>query len=355
MNKKRISLTAALLAIALTLFSVPAHATTWPTDGKFILGTEAMWQFDDFGVANGSDAAEYFLTPVNGYIPAIYYPMEYMAMLNGQNEFLKCDNQASSLLTYETNGDVTIECPRYLVDPQGIYVQLVYRIYGAANNGWLLRMETILTNDSDTDYEVTDLFTYQYAENYTYDSGASSTFMTPTSNSATSLEPNDTWFISAVNGGLSVVQTIAWARDGEAANYGIESLGDAAYDASLENLYANRTLPANESLHYIQFTNMNIPVPNSNSSTAEIAAARAQVEEFASFSGRLVAGLDESVDYIGWGLPQQTSPALETAAQPSLASTGANGDNILIQIGTAMLLFGGGLVTFSRVRRSSRN
>lgn len=312
-----------------------------------------MWQFDDYCIANGSDAAEHFLTPVNGYIPAIYYPMEYMLKLNGQDEYLLCEDQANSVVTNEPNGDITIEIPRFELDVTNVWAQVVYRIYGTANNGWLLRMETIFSNESGADYSITDLFSYQYAQNYTYDSSSSSTFMTSSSNSATSLASDDTWLISAVNGGQSVVQTVAWARDGEATNYGISSSGQASVDADLQNHYVDRTLPPNESLHYIQFTNMNIPAPNYTSSTAEIAAAEAQVAEFASFSGRLVAGLDASVDYIGWGVPQTVDPADEEVQQ-TLAATGMSGSFLWMSAGAATLVIIGSIVVTGRVRRSVR-
>lgn len=358
MTKMRIPLLSALLALALTTFSIPAHAADWPTDGKFVLGNnEAMWQFDDYCIANGSDSAGHFLTPINGYIPAIYYPMEYMLKLNGQNEYLLCMDQANSVITPESNGDVTIEIPRFELDVANVWAQVVYRIYGAENNGWLLRMETIFSNESGADYEITDLFTYQYAENYTYDSGAPSTFMTSTSNSATSLALDDTWLISAVNGGKSIVQTVAWARDGQATNYGINSTGQASVDAGLRNYYDNRTLTPNESLHFIQFTNMNIPAPNYTSSTEEIAAARTQVAEFASFSGRLTAGLDSTTDYIGWGVPQIIDPVQEKkneVIQPTLAATGAGENYSLITIGAATFIIGGGLVMTRRMRRAIR-
>lgn len=362
-TKKRIPFLSALLAIALTSLAIPANATiNWPTDGKFVLGNEALWQFDDYCIAAGSDAAEHFLTtysppsdPNSTYNHGIYYPMEYMLKLNGQNEYLLCEDQANSVVTNEANGDITIEIPRFELDEPNVWAQVVYRIYATPNNGWLLRMETIFTNESGADYEITDLFSYQYAQNYTYDSGSSSTFMTSTSNAATSLASNDTWLMSAINGGQSIVQTVAWARDGQAGNYGINSTGQASVDAGLRNYYANRTLTPNESLHFIQFTNMNIPVPNYTSSTAEIAAAQTQVAEFASFSGRLVAGLDENIDYIGWGFPQRVDPAEDkVVVEPTLAATGAGANNLWMSVGAVSLVIAGGIAVTLRLRRSSR-
>lgn len=146
-----------------------------------------------------------------------------------------------------------------------------------------------------------------------------------------------------------MVQTTAWALTGAASSEGIVTDSGLPTNTGF-NDYGARTIPANGALHIVQFTNMNIPAAPFDSSVASLATASTQVSEFASFSGRLVDGLDASIHYIGWGMPMITTPT----AEPVLASTGIDIANTGLLAGGAALvaLLGAGVVMVARRRKS---
>jgi hypothetical protein len=326
-KKRLIAGTASILAAGLMLTASPAMADVWPNEGKFIVG-DAQWQFDEYGLAYGWDAANQY--DLSGYS---YYPMEFYWTEAGiGDDYLFCGatyNEEESIVTTEDNGDIIVTCPRYDIggDSQ-IFGQLVFRMYATENNGWLIRQEGILTNESGSEFTLDNFTVYQYP-NYVYGDSSDSTFIT-SHGADTETDAADSFFIASTNDGSTITQTTAWALTGQAVSDSITTSGAA--DASVEviNNYGSRTIPAGESLHFLQYTNTSIPAApfDSSAASAAIATATAQAVEFDSFSGRLVDGLDADTTYIGWGTPQGSAPVedptAEPVAAPALASTGVD-------------------------------
>ncbi|MDH6254727.1 hypothetical protein [Aurantimicrobium minutum] len=359
MSKKFSAVVSALLAFVWSFGSTPAFADPWPNLGEFTFGG-ALWQFDNFGIAQGTDTSRHF----DGN-HSIYYPLEFFINNNNDlfqsgHDFVYCPNESTSQVSTQSDGDIVIECPRYeLGTNTSVFAQLRFRIYGVEDNGWLLREELILSNDSGSDFTFNDLYTYQYAENYVYDSTGSNTFIT-SSGGNSALATNDTWFISAMNNGGSIVQTISWARTGNAAQHNITAGGYANIDGDLRTQYGQRIVPAGDSLHFIQFVNMNIPASPFTSSADAVADAQSQVQEFSVFTGRLTRGLDPLIDYIGWGLPVSTptptsTPTTVATSTPvttvSLANTGSGVEvSNLLTISVVISTVGALMVLRSRKR-----
>ncbi len=359
MKKRLISGAASILAAGLIMTATPALADAWPTDGKFIVG-DAQWQLDSYGISFGWDAADQY--DGDGYS---YYPMEFYWTEDGiGDDYLFCgsdDNQSESVVTTETNGDITVTCPRYDIGGDSlIFGQLVFRMYATENNGWLIRQEGIITNESGSEFTLDNFTVYQFPY-CNYNNSSDSTFVT-SHGPDTETSAADSFFIASRNNGSSITLTTAWALTGESVSESITTSGPAI--GQLENNYGSRVIPAGESVHFLQYTNSSIPAApfDTAAATAAIAAATTQAVEFDSFSGRLVDGLDAATTYIGWGTPQgipTVEPSVEPTAEPTapaeeaeLAATGVNADITTAFTALALLALVAGMLAIGHRRRA---
>jgi len=298
---------------------VSATSSTLPENGTITVG-EASWQFDRYGFAYGWDSANTFL-PLQGEKGRIYYPMEFFFKSVDHDNYILCgfsgNDYSLAVKTTQANGDIVLTCPEYEINQNvGIFAQLKFRIYKTEKNGWLIREEAIITNRTNLPYNLSALGSYQYISGYVYGNSDDSVFLTSSSETLTpkTLGNRDSWFISSFTDGSSVTQTTAWAKTNSTETEDIINTAQQQNNDYIVNDYGSRSVPASGALHFVQYTNMNIPSP---SSATSLASAKLQVAEFNTFSGRLTAGLDADTYYLGWGYPQ-TAPAVITPALVAL-------------------------------------
>ncbi len=329
-----------IVAASALVATAPAHAAPPAIDGDGVVTIgDAKWQFDEYGLAYGWDAADVY--DPDGYL---YYPNEFYVY-----DYIYCGDSypTGSVGTAEANGDFTFECPAIEWSGTGLTAQLTFRMFAPSGNGYLLRQLVTLTNETDAEIDLTgSLFAYNY-EGYTGTQGTSGFF---TSLGADTLAANDTGFISVNPSGASVVETEIWAPNGSAPDNGIVANDDPAHlYGSADSIFA-----PGETKYFVTFTHMVIPATaDPEGAEAAFSIALAQIVEFASFSGRLVTGLPEGIDVVAWG----TVPTAEVETpeqpeeQPELADTGLDLSGelaLLISASAVIALLGALLVASAR-------
>jgi hypothetical protein len=311
--------------------AAPANAAdpTIDADGTVTIG-DAHWHFDQYGLAYGWDAADVY--DLDGYI---FYPNEFYA-----NGYLYCGTQTQADLgtvTVESNGDLTIACPAAPWGTTGLTASLSFRVYQPADGGYLVRQLVTISNGTAVPIDIDGSFSALNYEGYT---GTQYTDGFLSSLGGDHLEADDTWYISHDTAGASVVETESWARSGSAPGAGIVANDGPQVDFSA----ADSLFAPGETKYFASFTHMVIPATQDEAGAeAAFALALAQTPEFASFSGRLIAGLPEGITVVGWGT---------TPVTPALAATGASieGSGILLGGAVAVLLVGGALLAVRRAR-----
>lgn len=245
-------------------------------------------------------------------------------------------------MTIEDNGDVVVDCAEDAY-PGNSELTVTYqlRFFAASSTGWLARTAVTIQNSSDTDVPLTS----PQAVWMPSDRGgvAVQDFLT-SSGETLAPAPTDSWFMAGSPTGESVMWTSAWARTGATAASGLVVDGAANW---LRAVYSAVTVPAGGAVRLVHFTNMVIPTAVSTEAAAEAwATAQSQTAEFESFSAcRLAAGLDPSLEYVGWGAPVPCRPAA-----PVLPVTGPSDGAVTGAALAATLLLGVGILLAARRR-----
>lgn len=310
---KRVTITALLAAGALVAAPpLNAQADPLPPGGIIDIG-DARWWIDVYGIAYGWDTGDVY--DPDGYV---YYPGFY----EDNADYLYCPAPATTAtMTTQSNGDVVIDCASdEFTNHVGVTATYQIRLYAGTATGYLARSLVTIRNTTDTAVPLAELWGYWYT---TYVDVDGLTFLTDSGKtSPETTAAADAWFIAGAPNGGSVIWASAWAKPGSTASAGMAASGDT--DAVYVN-FPDATVPAGGTLRLLQFTNMVIPATqNEAGTTAAWAAAVAQVPEFATFSttcGRLSAGLEPGVEYLGWGVPGACAPILPVSGPADAGAT----------------------------------
>lgn len=307
--------------------AAPAYAAdpVLEPDGTVIIG-DAQWYFDAYGFAYGWDAANHY--DPSGYI---FYPAEFYA-----GDYAYCGNLGPGQDGQATvdAGALDILCPAAPFAATGLTQQVAFRVYPEAGGGYLLRQVVTLTNETDTPIDVQGVLEVFYYDGPVY-TGVQGTPGFLTSLGGDTVAADDTWYLSSVPDGSTVIETEAWARTGSAPGAGIV----ASSGPGLTFSDGHTQFAPGETKRFLTFTHMVIPAtPDEAGYAAALDAALLQIPEFESFSGRLIAGLPPATEYIGWGVT------------PGLANTGAELDGAPVVVGAGALLLVAGVVLVARRR-----
>ncbi len=320
--KKILAVAALALAATLALPATAANADPLPPGGIIDVG-DARWQVDEWGIAYGWDVANVYGS--GGYI---YYPGWYYDNSSG----LFCPDPATNAtVTYESNGDVSIDCVAFAVPGYtDLFVTFHMRLFAEAAGGYLARVWVNVDNQDDTDVSIANLSSWLEVE---YVDVGTFSFLT-SSGSTSAPAPDDSWFIAGSSSGDSVIWTGAWAKTGNTAGGPLAVYGDPASDLYVD--FSGVTIPANGTANFLQFTHMVIPASQDDAGgAAALSAANAQVSEFNEFCGRLVEGLDFAAEYTGWGVPgacplPATGPDATSIAAMSLGAIGVTALGVIL-------------------------
>jgi hypothetical protein len=332
------ALVAAALSAGALVFgaAAPANAADPTIDGSGLVTIgAAYWQFDEYGIEYGWDVANVYNS--SGYI-------EYPGYVYGGDDYPYCGASGPQPggATVEANGDLTLACAAAPWGSTGLTAQWTFRVYAESATGYLVRQFLMVSNPTAAPIVLApDPHTVYYYDGYTGLQGTPG-FITSLGNDT--VQADDTWFISVDATGGSVAETNAWALTGSAPAAGIVAFGGVGNDPYAEYGTADNTYAPGETKYFVAFTNMVIPA------TADVAGADGAfsdsatlTDEFASFSGRLIAGLPNDITVVGWGA---------TPVTPKLASTGSATQGTIVLLGSTagILVLAGGLLIASRKR-----
>ncbi len=345
--KKKYVIAAAALAFAAVLTAPPlaAAADPLPPGGTFVVGGEALWQFDDYGISYAWDAGNVYFTSGHIWYPGYYY--------EDPNYLISCPDPATNVVaTTEPNGDVTVDCATWeITGHPGVFATQQIRLFGTENNGYLARQLVTIDNTTASAVDFSGLFAYWYPERVRV---GTFSFLTD-SGSTDVVAPEDAWFIAGSSSGDSVIWSSAWAKPGSTASAGLVAGGSGSDYVEVD--YSAAPIPANTTANFLQYTNMVIPTAKDGPSAAiALAAASAQSAEFSTFCGRIVDGLDQDAQFVGWGSPADCNPVLP-ASSPMLPASGpATGSSAVAAGAVAAALIGtwclGSAVLTARRRRA---
>lgn len=323
MKTKFVAASATLLAsVALIASTTPASALAWPTGGYFeIPGTMAggaSWQINGYGIVSGGDIPD---TIAN----RLHYPLENYA----QDDYFYCGSGdgSDSVVTTETNGDITIDCPSFAnTFVTGLTGTLHIRLYAEDETGYMARVWGELENTTGSTITIgsdAPVGVYYY---YNY----------------TAWENGDPWQTN-VGGGDYGLDGSVWGAGGDVDNNEIATSaawGDLSqacrFEAGNNQMYypaeAN-VIAAGETVNLISFINMVFPATNDAAGTAaafETALDQAQSEFAAGLTGRMTDGLPEGIVAVGWETDDAcvvetlatTGPGLDSAAGLAAGAVG---------------------------------
>lgn len=295
--------------------SNPALASTWPSDGIFVVG-DAKWQVNALGIQAGWDAADTYQSA--GFLsnPTSMYSDDYFYCGNGGGYY---DDPTAdftdAIATQESNGDLSIECPVWTTawdTYPGLSMQSFMRFYHEDQGGYLTRYVTTFVNSTGSDITIEDLYVFGSTIVPRDFDDSNGNFIT--SAGGNEVADSDTWS-AAGNPPTStptVFMTSAWAKTGNGAGLTFTN-GDMFLVAPSAS-----TVPANSSKSFVTYSFMVTPAtPDLLGTNAAWDAVQAQSAEYASFDGRLTCGIPEGTVVELWG----TAPADSCATLPN---TGVN-------------------------------
>ena len=327
---------AAVLALVIGAAS-PALAAEPVIDGDGVVTIgSAHWQFNEYGLAYGWDAADVYSS--SGYI---YYPAEFYA-----DDYAYCGTGVEdAVVTVESNGDMTIACPAGPFAATGLTLAINFRLYAESATGYLARQYTTISNNTEAPIDVSEDFLSYYYDGYTGTQGTPGFYTSLGGNTVTA---NDTGYVSHKPSGASVVETEVWALTGSAPDSGIVADDDPSVRYTDDSLFE-----PGETKNFVTYTNMVIPATQDTAgAAAAFELAGQQTGEYGEFTGRLVAGLPEGLTVVGWGVtpttPEPVNPVVPAA--PVLANTGSDASGLLIFGFGALLVAAAGVVLVRRTR-----
>ena len=277
----RIALTIAATA-SLSLVAAPALANTIVNIDGTHPDIGMYWVIDEYGIASAVDAYE---TTTELYYPNYFY-------LNGDHALCDDNYGDDAVVTEESNGDVTVDCPvQHGIIATGLDSTMHFRFYAEADSGYLARQWIEVHNTSGSDITLDDGPSFSYYWNYY---GWVDGDYWATSQGSDTGADGDTWGAGAAVNGLESASTAAWAagcttQEIVKADWGYRYGGDAA------------TIPAGETTNLVTYFNMYFPTAATEQGGADsFDVVKAQATEFDQFDGRLIAGLPTDRTYLGW-------------------------------------------------------
>lgn len=382
--KNKTSLTPFGVLLALLLAVLPtqsAHATQleWPIDGDFVVG-DAQWRVDEYGLAYGWDVGDIWNN--DGYI---YYPNEfrfgYDANADDLVEYFMCGDPSNfdqeTVVTTLPSGAIQVECPEVNVPLySSLTAKLTFLIYPETETGHLVRQVVAVTNSSSQVVYIPDLEMYNFPNLHTdytagsFSPGIEAWFLDSVGldsglSDSSILSAGSNWYSQGMLNGDSVFLTNSWSVSGSAqqANYVPTLDYESPYiGASLRMRTSapNAFAPA-KTTNLLTFTNMVLPASNDPAS-AVIAqtAALSQTQEFDSFSGRLVDGLPECTEFIGWGVTPGTCELSSGVggtpnSEPCYAELAQTGINLLTMTASGITAAAIGTWLLLRKRKSDKS
>jgi LPXTG-motif cell wall-anchored protein len=322
--------------------SSPAVAVpvTWPSNDTFVVG-DAKWQVNALGIDAGWDAADIYQNA--GFLsnPTSMYSTDYLYCGNGGGYYDDpIADFTDSVVTQETNGDISIQCPTWTAawdTYPGLSMQSFIRFYHEERGGYLARYLTTFTNSTTNDITIDDLYLFGSAL-VPRDLDESKEYFL-TSSGGSGLANGDTW--SAAGNPFSSTPTVfltsGWAKTGNGAGLTVAN-EDVYFYVPSETI-----IPASSSKSFVSYSFMAIPASQDAAGTnAAWDAVQAQAVEYASFDGRLTCGIPQGTVIEFWG----TAPADSCATLPD---TGVNPQGAGIAL--TVLAFGALLLVVSVRRR----
>ena len=275
---------AALIALGVT---TPAQATTmsWPSGGEFDMGV-VSWTVTGDGIVAGTDDAGVYGSPL-ALLHSLY-------INNG--EVFDCthgDVATDTVVTQESNGDVTITCDSYEFDQgYGLTGQLEIRIFAPI----------------DGHYWVRSWYHYDADRTYIYDFADKGPLRTANSDTSVS----DT-------GGTTAISRIWFDPNAETASDFTETEDNGRiFQIAGESL-------ADGAADYLFFDVVVVPVSSTAQAGTDAAESAAALTENFQLTERFQLGLDPLVHYSGWELTPDAS-----GTSDALAETGFSGDELLL-------------------------
>ncbi len=358
---------AGIMAVAA---AAPAHADPWDgSDIEFGLGdwdyTSTSVAMDDVYLLTGPDSSEY--TDIWDGMGYTYIDSESAGL---DFEGVECDPETTVDVSIEAaSGDLVYTCTasNEAFATAGLVVDSEVRVYASSD---LVRVATVITNDSDSDIviDAVDFYTDfgSSGELWGYQGQSDAVLPVPAEEDDVTADAlaaaGAQWAVhyeqSDAPGG------VAWGAANAAAPASLTYLNGDEYAATVSAF----TIPAGESRAVAYFALWNpallIELDFTNEpSQVQIDAADALVTamaEFDTFAGRLTSGL-EGVDVVNWAeIAPTPSPSPSTDPQPApapeapkLAATGSDDAAGIIGIAGLLVVLGAGVLALSIRRRSA--
>jgi hypothetical protein len=307
---------------SLSLIAAPAMANqTINIDGTNPSGG-AYWVIDEYGIASGVDAYE---TTTELYYPNYVY-------VNGNDPLCDDNYGDDAIVTEESNGDVTVDCPvQHDTVATGIDSTMHFRFFAESDSGYLAREWIEIQNTTGSEITLDEAPKVVYYWNY-YGWVDGDHWMTSQDNDYGT--DGDTWGAGAPFGGNDMATTSAWAA-------GCTTQQISAISGSYVYGGDAATIPAGANVNIVNYFNMYFPTAATEQGGADsFDVVQSQAAEFDQFDGRLIAGLPTDRTYLGW---------TDGSCPVALAETGSSVDvNEWLAIAFAAAAAGVGAIVLRR-------
>jgi len=329
-TKARLVIGASVASLSLFTGVTSASAADWPISGVFdvpgTMGGGATWSVYEYGIGTVTNTPNTMTTRIDN--PNLVY---------GGADYTFCgsapDYETTSTVTYESNGDITIDCSPVtgIVEP-GLVTTIHLRLYAESATGYLARQWVELKNTSD---QVVDMTTSPML-NYFFWNAAWTAGNPRESNlgDATVLHDGDVWMASGSNtAGDQIATAAAWGDTVHSDGYVLRG-SEMTFPAEAQVIQPGQTV------NLITFMNVVFPATNdaAGAQAAYALALSAARDELAlGLHGRLITGLPDCLQVTGW-VPAPCAALANTGVDATVAGGIAAGAGALALLGLGLVV-----------------